>query len=120
MILNPYKIVFTSPGGKQFIRYKHRRADLLVQVFEYEGAEILKHHLRQAEQQFAEDGVPFIHSSIEFDDKHYLLIVVDFCPKTFEDINEGAKKLGHPVRRLAQWYKFAYLIPKWYGKPFDE
>lgn len=118
MITIPYKIVLTSPGGRQFIFYKHRRADMLVEVFEFEGEGTLNHHLGQIKEQFAQDGLPFACSTIEFIDKHYLLVAIQIHPNKIEYTQEGADKLKHPLKRLANWYLYTYLIPKSKGEPF--
>ncbi len=112
MVNNPYKIVLTSPDGRQFIRYKHRKADLFIEVFEFDGIELLNHKVENMEKAFTEAGVPYVDAETEFNNRYYLLVVLDILPHKIEPTQEGADRLFHPMRRLADWYKYTYLIPR--------
>lgn len=111
MIDNPHKIVLTSPEGRQFIRYKHKKAEVFIEVLEFDAPEILRHKHEQLKEWHEENNLPFLTGTKSFDDKHYLLVAVDVIyiqPRT-KKIDET---LYHRVKKLADWFMYNHLLPE--------
>lgn len=112
MIDNPWKIVLNSPDGRQFIRYKTKTVSFFIEVFEIEGAEIFEHRFRQFKEHFNDNDMDFVGASLVHNQKHYLLVVIDY--EYIKEVTSppSANKLAHRIRKLADWYRYTYLLPK--------
>lgn len=112
MINLPYKIVLTSPDGRQFVRYKHKRAEVFLEVFQFEDENIFKHKNQQLEKYFSGKNEPYLAAALYFDAKAYLFVAIDVFYYNQYDQLQTAKKLLYSIKRLADWYKYTHLIPQ--------
>ena len=105
-IISP-KLLLTDLEGNHYIRFTSPRLKLFIRIFEYDAPEILLHHEEQFSQWHEENNLPYLGAATSLGDKHYLLIAVE------AELIKGnsANALAHRMRRLADWYRYTYLIP---------
>jgi len=112
MIEVPWKMVLDSPDGRRFIRYKNKSITVLAEVFVFDDQNILQHKVEMIEAWFAEKQMPYLGAIGEIAGRSYLLVVMEIDridPQP--DTQKAVAKLAYSMRRLADWYRYNYLIP---------
>lgn len=117
MIEKPAKIVLTAPDGRHYIRYAGPKAKMMVEVMVFDSQEELDGRFDALAQWCIDKNHIFLCSETWLNDKHYLLVAVDIDFLKYEPTQEGANRLARTMRRLADWYRFTWLIPLSNGHP---
>lgn len=117
MIEKPAKIVLTAPDGRHYIRYAGPKAKMMVEVMVFDSQEELDGRFEALAQWCIDENQPFLCSETWLNDKYYLLVAVDIDFLKYEPTQEGANRLARTMRRLADWYRYTYLIPSAKGLP---
>lgn len=106
------KYLFTTIEGDHFIYFQNKKAALLIEITEHENLAGAKKHLQETSEHFAENNFPFLASMTNVDLKFYSLIAT----RVFELSVDNSEDLQSTMKRLADWYRYTYLIPVIQGK----
>lgn len=108
------KMLLKSPDGAEFIRFVSRKFKLFVKIELFSSEELLLKFVEQLKENEAEISFPFFWSKTNLGELHYLLFVADI--DFYTDRERVEKNLPHVLKRLAGWYRYAYLIPAAQGQ----
>lgn len=113
----PWKQVFTTPTGEMFIRYKSNKVYCLVQVHEFDDANLLNHRHQQFAQYCNEQQMPLVAAQTSFESRQYLLTCNEWVYNYEVADEKGAKALAYRIRKLADWFRYHHLIAEKKKKP---
>lgn len=106
--------LLTDTEGNVYITYFNNRIKWFVQVFECENDEDMNRHREAYQFWCVENEQPCISADTSFDGLPQLLVVLwhqETKPLT-------ANRINNTIRRVAQWYKYACLVPMAAGLPY--
>lgn len=116
MIDTPHKLHLTDITGNQYIRYELKKAVLFVQIFEKETPEEAARLWTDLAGWHQVKEKTFLASRTEFKNRHFLFVVTNIGLKT-EVPEKYFRALTFRMDKLADWYKYTYLIPLSKGQP---
>lgn len=105
------KILLSDLNGRQFIFFQNSKAALLIQVLKFNSFADLKHENQAIMQQLEDAGKPYLGAMTAIDNDHYLLVAVRIFFLSIDNTQEGADNMASTLRRIADWYRYSYLIP---------
>jgi len=105
------KILLSDLNGRQFIFFQNSKAALLIQVFKFNSFAALKQESNALMQQFEAAGKPYLGAMTAIDNDHYLLAAVRIFTLLIDNTQEGADNMAAALRRIADWYRYSYLLP---------
>lgn len=104
----PWKIVCTTPDGRQFIRYRNQSYTLMIEVFTFDDINLLTHTAGQFEDWAQHHQLPPVHTNITHGPHMYLLILSEV------HYHRGSEKtlnhLQQRIQRIAKWFLHDYLF----------
>lgn len=103
------KMLLKSPDGTEFIRFVSRKFKLFVKIEVFYSEELLITCVDKLKENEADLPFPFFWSKTSVGESHYLLFVADI--DCYTDRERAEKNIPHALKRLAGWYRYAYLIP---------
>lgn len=112
------KLLLTDYAGNHYIRYVHRRFKLFVAIHEFDAPEAMQHHIDNIIRKIRPEPEELMIETTVFTDRIFLLYVIEHDNYDEKPIR-ATKNIGRALKRLAGWYKFAYLVPIAHGQQPD-
>lgn len=112
------KLFLTDPNGKHFIRYEHKRFKLFIAILDFDAPVFMQQYIDAIISDNSNGKEDLITAKTELNGKYYLLHAIDH--EIMDDNRERAfKKIAFTMRRLADSYRYAFLIPIAQGRQPD-
>jgi len=105
------KYLFTTPEGAHFIFFQNNKAALLIEIIEHNSLAAAKNYITDNKENYDENNVPFLSAMTNVDTLFYTLVAIRIFNLGLEITNENADEMSSVMRRLADWYRYTYLIP---------
>lgn len=104
------KLLLTTSTGIHYVRYVARRYKLFVRVEQHPSPDAISERIDSLTSWQRHQHLEFLGSTTSIGSDHYLLYAIDY--DIYDENTERAfKYMAASMRRLSNWYKYAYLIP---------
>lgn len=103
------KILLTDLIDNQYIFYQSSKIAMLVRIYKHTSLAEAKQHNSEIMQQYADEGLPILGSMTIINTDFYLLIAERIFSINMQESEFTA--FASTMRRLADWYRYTYLIP---------
>lgn len=103
------KILLNALNGDQYIFYQSSKIAMLVRIYPHTSLAEAKQHNHDIMQQYADEGLPVLGAMAIINNDFYLLIAERIFSINVQESEITA--FATTMRRLADWYRYTYLIP---------
>lgn len=105
------KYLFTTLDGRHFIFFQNSYIAMLIEIFEHKNLADAKEHLSDVFKSYENSDAPVLAAMTNLDLKFYLLVATRVFHLNIKTNQAGADRLVSLVKRLADWYRYTYLLP---------